>query len=284
LREAARARAAARPAGPDLPFVEQRQTDAGLPLRLYRPDREPRPLVLYLHGGGFVLGDLDSHDAICRWLAQIADVVVLAVDYRRAPEHPGPAAVDDAVSGFGWAMTHLDELGADPLAGIALAGDSSGGALALLAAVDLRRQLTIPSALLLVCPNTDMTLSNPSVQQEGHGWGLETDDLRWFVEQWVPDPRRRDDPEVSPLHANLAGLPPALIVTAEHDPLRDEGDALAEALRDAGVQVHHVPLAGLVHGFIGLGQVSPAAALASHTVFEQFGALVRQTPPEVAAS
>ncbi|HUZ22697.1 MAG TPA: alpha/beta hydrolase [Streptosporangiaceae bacterium] len=275
LRAAARQRAAARPRGPELPVVEDLRTAAGLPVRLYRPAPGGRPLTLYLHGGGFVLGDLDSHDGICRRLAQVAGAAVLAVDYRRAPEHPGPAAVADAVSAFTWAWSRRRELGADPATGIGLAGDSAGGALAVLAAVGLRDRGTPASALLLAYPNADMTLSEPSVEAEGHGWGLEADEVRWFVEQWVPDPRRRADPAVSPVHADLTGLPPAIVATAGHDPLRDEGDHLAGLLAAAGAGVRHLRFPGLVHGFLGLGELSPAAASAADSLFEQFGRLLR---------
>lgn len=187
LRAAARARTAGRPRGPELPLVQDLRTDHGLAVRLYRPSQGLRPTVLYLHGGGFVIGDLESHDGTCRRLAQIADVTVLAVDYRLAPEHPGPAAVEDAVSAFVWARQQLQELGGDPETGVALAGDSSGGALAVLAAVRLHADEMTPTALLLAYPNADMTLRGDSVTQEGHGWGLEADDLRWFVEQWLPE-------------------------------------------------------------------------------------------------
>jgi acetyl esterase len=132
-----------------------------------------------------------------------------------------------------------------------------------------------PSALLLAYPNADMTLRADSVRQEGHGWGLEADDLRWFVEQWLPAPDRCDDPQVSPRHADLTGLPPTLLATAEHDPLRDEGNALAQQLRDVGVEVQHVPHAGLVHGFLGLGHVSVVAAEAGRDLFDRFGDLLR---------
>ena len=275
LRTAAQARAASRPRGPELPLVQDLRTDQGPAVRLYRPTLEPRPAVLYLHGGGFVMGDLESHDDTCRRLAQIADITVLAVDYRLAPEHPGPAAVEDAVGAFAWARQHLQELGGDPAAGVALAGDSAGGALAVLAAVRLHAGGMTPSALLLAYPNADMTLRGDSVAQEGHGWGLEADDLRWFVEQWLPDPERRDDPQVSPRHADLTGLPLTVLATAEHDPLRDEGNALAQQLREVGVEVQHVPHVGLVHGFLGLGHVSEAAAEASRDLFYQFGTLLR---------
>ena len=281
LREDSRRRAAARPRGPALPLVRDLSTAAdsrpGLSLRLYRPATEPRPLVLYLHGGGFVLGDLESHDSICRRLALIADVAVLAVDYRRAPEHPGPAAVDDAVRAFRWAQARLDELGA--AAGTGLAGDSAGGALALLAAVRLRAEGTGAAALLLAYPNADMTLSQPSLRQEGHGWGLEADDVRWSVQQWIPDPARRASPGVSPVHAELSGLPPALLATAEHDPLRDEGGALARLMRAAGGDVRLIAHPGLVHGFLGLASVSSAAERAGGQLFERFGRLLRGDLP-----
>lgn len=271
LRQASRARASSRPRGPELPLVED-LTAGELRMRLYRPALRPRPLTLYLHGGGFVIGDLESHDAICRRLAQIAGTAVLAVEYRRAPEHPGPAAVDDAVRACEWALGHQVRLGGDAAAGIALAGDSAGGALAVLAAARLRSQ--VASALLLAYPNADMTLSEPSVEQEGHGWGLDADDLRWFVEQWIPDPDRRADPRLSPVHADLTGMPPSIIATAGHDPLRDEGAVLARRLARAGSDVTYVHYPGLVHGFLGLDQVSPAAAEASREIFERFGALL----------
>ena len=275
LRSAAQARWASRPRGPELALVQDLRTDQGLAVRLYRPTLDLRPTVLYLHGGGFVMGDLESHDGTCRRLARIADVTVLAVDYRLAPEHPGPAAVEDTVSAFAWARQHLQELGGDPEAGVALAGDSSGGALAVLAAVRTHAGGMTPSALLLAYPNADMTLRADSVTQEGRGWGFETDDLRWFVEQWLPDPDRRDDPQVSPAHADLTGLPPTLLATAEHDPLRDEGNALAQQLHDVGVEVQHVQNGGLVHGFLGLSHVSDAAAEAGRILFDRFGDILR---------
>jgi acetyl esterase len=222
---AARARAAAGP---------RSQHGQGLALRLYRPALEPRPAVLYLHGGGFVMGDLDSHDDTCRRLAKIADVMVLALDYRLAPEHPGPAAVVDAVAAFGWARQRLQELGGDPAGGLAVAGDSAGGALAVLAAVRLHAEGMTPSALLLAYPNADMTLHVAPVSQEGDGPGREADDLCWLVEQWLGDPERADDPGLSPAHADLTGLPATLLATAEHDLLRDEGQALARQLREVG--------------------------------------------------
>jgi acetyl esterase len=161
-------------------------------------------------------------------------------------------------------------------AGISLAGESAGGAIAVLAAIRLRGQPSPASSLLLAYPNADMTLSQPSVEQEGHGWGLDADDLRWFVEQWIPDPRDRANPDFSPVHSDVSGLPPALIATAEHDPLRDEGGMLAGLMRTSGADVTHLPHPGLVHGFLGLAHVSAAAAHAGEDLFRRFGAVVRR--------
>jgi acetyl esterase len=275
LRRSSQADAAARPRGPDLTRVQDVSIDDVLRGRLYRTSPEPRPLVLFTHGGGFVMGDLNSHDRICRRLAASCDVAVLAVDYRRAPEFPAPAAVDDAVRAFGWALSHQDELGVDPGVGIALAGDSSGAAIAVLAAIRLRDSGGPgASALLLLNPNTDMTLSQPSMDEEGAGWGLDAGDMRWFVEQWVPDPGGRADPTVSPLFASLAGLPPTLVATAEHDPLRDEGEEFAMELMTSGVTFEHCRLHGMVHGFMNLDIVSPAAARAGDDVLERFAGML----------
>ena len=275
-REDLRARAALRPAGPPLAVVRDLTLDDAIPARLYRPSIDATPLALFFHGGGFVMGDLDTHDLFCRRLASTSRVTVLSVDYRRAPEYPGPAAVDDGVRAGVWALEHLAELGGDESGGVALAGDSAGGAIAVLTGVRLRALGLNVSAMLLLYPNADMTLSMPSVHDKGHGWGLDVDDLTWFVQQWVPDPERRAAADVSPLHAPLHGLPPTILVTAEHDPLRDEGIALADAIRAAGDDVVHLDYAGLRHGFVGSAHESPAAAQATNESFEQFGQLVRR--------
>jgi acetyl esterase len=275
LRRSSMARAAAIPRGPDLALVRDVTIDDVLGGRLYRSSSDPRPLVLFLHGGGFVLGDLDSHDRICRRLAAACDVAVLAVDYRRAPESPAPAAVDDTVRAFGWALRHQGELGADPGLGIALAGDSSGAAIAALAAIRLHdAEGQDASALLLVNPHTDMTLSQPSMDEKGQGWGLGAEAMGWFVEQWVPDPARRADPQVSPLFADLTGLPPTVVATAEHDPLRDDGEEFALRLMSSGVTFEHCRLRGMVHGFMNLDDVSPAAARAGDDVLRRFARLL----------
>ena len=175
----------------------------GLPLRLYRPATEPRPLVLYLHGGGFVLGDLESHDSICRRLALIADVAVLAVDYRRAPEHPGPAA---------WTMQCARSGGHRHDGTSSAARRRESGLLVTAPAArraagrgaTARRRDGLGGAAAGV-PERRHDPVQPSLRQEGHGWGLEADDVRWSVEQWIPDPARRASPGLSPVHAELAG-------------------------------------------------------------------------------
>ena len=174
LREESRKRTITRPRGPELPIVQDLATTRGTGLRLYRPVAAPRPIVVFAHGGGFVIGDLDSHDRICRRLAQVANATVLAVDYRLAPEHPAPAAIDDIIEAFQWAGENLADIGGAPGLRVGLAGDSEGGTLALLAALRLRGTgpLGMPSALLLAYPSADLTLAQPSVEQEGSGWGL----------------------------------------------------------------------------------------------------------------
>jgi acetyl esterase len=275
LRAAQRARAAIRPTGPAVHHIEDLVAADRIPVRVYRPSDDPRPVVLFAHGGGFVMGDLDSHDSTCRRLAVTADVIVVSVGYRLAPEHPGPAAVDDVCAAYDWALGQDQLFAATDDRRAALAGDSAGGAIAVLAAVRLVSAGKRPLALLLAYPNADMTMSGGSVQEKGAGWGLDGSDLAWFVQAWVPDEARRRDGRVSPLHADLAGVPPTILTTAEHDPLRDEGRALAERMRAAGVSVEHLHEGGLVHGFLGLGTVSAAAADAGQDLFARFGRLLR---------
>ncbi|OPC78943.1 hypothetical protein B4N89_33040 [Embleya scabrispora] len=236
--------------------------------RLYRPTLGAVPLVVYVHGGMWSIGGLESHDRLCRRLAAAARVAVLAVDYRLAPEHPWPAGIDDAVAAFRWAAEHAGEL-CGAVGVPAIAGDSSGGHLAALVCLRMRGAGgPMPAAQFLAFPNTDLTLSRPSTRDKATGWGLTTDAVAWGVENLVPDPVRRADPVVSPLFAaDLAGLPPAVVVTAEHDPLRDEGDEYADRLRAAGVRVRHRCELGMVHGFLTMELVSPAADAAGGRFF-----------------
>jgi acetyl esterase len=283
LRRGRRERAAARRRGPELSSVED-LTAGQVPARLYRPFAEcdpaaaarpapaaavPLATVLYLHGGAWVIGDLESHDRACRRLTHATGAAVLAVDFRRAPEHPWPAAVDDAVAAARWAAGALP----GPLV---LMGDSAGGTIATLACLRLREEGgPRPAAQVLAYPNTDLTLAQPSVREFGTGWDLAAADVAWGAESWVPDPARRADPAVSPLFASdLAGLPPALIVTNAYDPLRDEGEAYARRLAEADTPVRHRREPGMIHGFLTLDTVSPAAAAAGERVFADLVAVL----------
>jgi acetyl esterase len=216
-----------------------------------------RPLLVYLHGGGFVLGDLDTHDAPCRLLCRHADLHVLAVDYRLAPEHPFPAGLEDAVAAFAWARAHAEELGADPER-VAVGGDSAGGNLAaVVSQLAVREGTPAPVLQFLLYPALDRTVDRESLEHFAEGFFLTREDIRWFQQQYS----RADcsDPRISPLLCrDLSGLPPAFVVTAGFDPLRDEGEAYAQALRGAGTRATLRRFDGLVHGFANMGGVSPA--------------------------
>lgn len=231
--------------------------------RLYRAARGPLALTVYAHGGGWTINDLDTHDRLCRRLSQAAGIAVLALDYRLAPEHPWPAAVDDVSDALQWVASNPAELGENTR--VAVAGDSSGGTLATLACLRLRDQspAAMPDLQVMVCPNTDLTGSQPSMREKANGYGLTADGVHFFNSQWVPDTTMWSAPGVSPLFApDLTGLPPAVIVTAEHDPLRDEGEAYAARLAESGVAVELRREHGLIHGFVTLDDVSPACAAA----------------------
>jgi acetyl esterase/lipase len=278
LRAAAAERAATRPAGPPV-SVSDLSVPGGGPARLYRPAGGGAAVVLFLHGGGFVIGDLDTHDRACRRLADRSGVSVLALHYRRAPEHPWPAAVDDAVAALRWIASRPAVLGLPAGAAVAVAGDSAGGTLAALACLRLRGEApeAAPAVQLLAYANTDLAGSGGSMQSQGHGFGLEAADVEWFSAQWVPDPARRTDPRVSPLREpDLAGLPAAIVITCEHDPLRDQGEAYAERLRAAGVPVRARREAGLVHNFLLWDTISPACAAAGDRVADDLAAALRR--------
>jgi acetyl esterase len=277
LRTASDERAAARPVGPSMYEVtDQRLTDLSVPTRLYRPSADRLPLLVLMHGGGWVFGGLASHEALCRRIAAASKVAVLAVDYALAPEAPWPAAVDDCVAVTTWALEHASDLVGRP--DVAVIGDSAGGNLAALTCLRLR-DADAPALVgqVLLYPNTDLTFGHESVPAKAVGWGLTADDALWFAEQFVPDGSMRSNPRVSPLfETDLSGLPPAVVVTAEHDILRDEGDAYAAALRAAGVPVVHRCEPGLIHSFIGLEQQSAAAHAASNRVFNDITVLLHR--------
>jgi acetyl esterase len=233
--------------------------DGPLRARHYAPDEPggPHPLLLFLHGGGFVVGDLDVYDEPCRVLCRHGGVHVLAVEYRLAPEHPFPAPGEDVVAALDWALDHAAELGADP-ARVAVGGDSAGGNLAALAAQHAERR---PCLQLLIYPAADMHTERPSQELFAEGFYLTAADREWYHRHYFSGPGGPDvdDPRALPLaRGELDGLPPAFVVTAGFDPLRDEGEAYAEALRDAGIPVLLRRFGNLIHGFINMGGVSPA--------------------------
>jgi len=278
VREFQQARVAARPAGPPVESVTELRIAGSIDGRLYRPAPDGGvALTVFLHGGMWTIGSLDSHDRLCRRMALATGSAVLAVDYRRAPEHPAPAAVDDAVAALSWASARRAELAGDGRCPMLVAGDSSGGNLAALACLRLRTQKAfLPDVQVLVYPNTDLTLSLPSIRQKEVGWGITTDDIAWGIEGWVPDAARRADPAVSPLfEPDLGGLPTALIVTAEHDPLRDDGEEYAARLEAAGTSVLVRREPAMIHGFLTLDLQSPAAAAAGQRVFEDMSRLIK---------
>ena len=231
--------------------------------RLYVPEAATAALVVYYHGGGWVVGDLDTHDTVCRALARSSGARVLSVDYRLAPEHPFPAGVDDALAAFRDAAARAGELGADP-SRVAVAGDSAGGHLATVTAMLAARDERAPAYQLLIYPVTDCLQVAASRLQFGEGFLLTKENMDWYEENFIGGADRAD-PRISPLHADsLAGMAPALVVTAGFDPLRDEGEAYAARLRDAGVPVMLRRHPGYVHGFthIRVGGAGPREALA----------------------
>jgi acetyl esterase len=221
--------------------------------RLYVPEgaSKPSPLLVYLHGGGWVVCDLDTHDSACRFLAREAGVLVLSIDYRLAPEHPFPAAVDDAHAAFRFGMEHARELGADPAA-VAIGGDSAGGNLAaVVSQLAVSEGGPVPAFTLNIYPATDLSEKRESYRLFGDGFLLTEAQMDWYRMNYLPDEAAALDPRASPLLADdLSGLPPTYIATAGFDPLRDEGEEYARRLREAGVRVALRRHRGLVHGFL----------------------------------
>ena len=227
---------------PGVKSVEDQDAD-GVPVRIYRPAGGERSALVYLHGGGWVLGGLDSHGPLCQTLAARSGQAVVAVDYRLAPEHRYPAAVEDAWTAFRWAHARFDRL--------AVGGDSAGGQLSATVARRARDAGLGLALQALVYPATDHGGEWPSYRQYTTGPAFHAAEMQWFWEQYLDDPSRAGEPECSPLRGDdLSGLAPALVLTAEHDPLRDEGEAYAHALRQAGVPVTLHRYDGLIHGFL----------------------------------
>jgi acetyl esterase len=222
--------------GPRLRHVEDVDAD-GVPARFYR-DSDGGPVLVYAHGGGWVMGDLETHDGLCRHLARASGWAVLAVDYRLAPESPFPAAVEDVSTAVGWARRH---------GAVALAGDSAGGQLAAVVARRERDAGRPVAAQVLICPALDPDMAYPDLDD----YGLHTDEMRFFWDAFAPAPVARSDPDLNPFRvADLSGLPPAVVITAELDVLHDEGERYAAALLAAGVPVVSVRHQGVNHNFV----------------------------------
>jgi acetyl esterase len=234
--------------------VADRRSPGGVPVRVYEP-RHPRGgTLIYLHGGGWVLGDLDTHDPLCRRVANATGARVVSAGYRLAPEHPFPAALDDAEDVLRWLWTE------DPGRPLGVAGDSAGASLTAGLALRARDQHVPLTAQLLLYPATDPAMTSPSIVENGEGYFLTRHDMAWFYQQYLPA-GPASAPEADLAHADVAGAAPAIVATAEFDPLRDEGSAYAEYLTRAGVPTRYVPGPGLIHGFASfLGVVNAADA------------------------
>ncbi|TCC26457.1 alpha/beta hydrolase [Kribbella sindirgiensis] len=221
--------------------------------------------MVFFHGGGWVVGDLGTHDALCRAIAADAGIRVLSVDYRLAPEAPAPTAAEDAIAAFTWAVDHAEDLGADPTL-VAVGGDSAGGNLAAVVAQQtVRRGLPRPALQVLLYPAVDLVARRPSRDLFSEGFLLTEEDIIWYRDHYTPDPTLRPDPIVSPLRAeDLTGLPPTYLTTAGFDPLRDEGLEYATALKAAGNPLTHAHHPTLPHGHANLLTV-PGTTRAAQT-------------------
>ncbi|RXK46644.1 alpha/beta hydrolase [Halorientalis pallida] len=261
------AMAAMRGGGEDVATVENFEIqgpDGALPVRLYQPDGDgPHPVLVYFHGGGFVIGSLETHDALCRSITNAADCAVLSVDYRLAPEHPFPAAVEDAYAAVEWVAEHGDHVDADTDR-IAVGGDSAGANLAAATTLavqdrggpELAHQVLIYPAVSSPVLDADFD----SYEENAEGYFLETESMEWFVDQYIQDEIHLRNEYFAPLLADdLSGVPPASILTAEFDPLRDEGTVYADRLEDAGVDVTLDHYEDMIHGFATMVGVVDAA-------------------------
>ncbi len=258
--------------GPKLPLAHVEDVSVPAPsgalrLRLYRPAEGRLPVALFLHGGGWTVNDVDTHDDLCRQLAKRSGWLLASLDYRRAPEHKHPAQLEDAQLAYRWLLDRAESIGGDP-AHLAVVGESSGAMTAATLTVLLRdRGMPLPVYQVLAYPATDMIDRWPSYSERATGYILDRELMRWYFGNYLPPDATPETPYLYPLATDdLSGLPPTLILTAEFDPLRDEGIAYAERLAGAGGTVEHVHAADQMHGFLLLGRVVPAAAaLVDHT-------------------
>lgn len=243
--------------------------DGDLPARIYRPagDGALRPIVLYFHGGGWVLADLDAYDATPRAIAARTGAVVVSAHYRLAPEHKFPAAHEDALEAYRWVIEEAEALGGDP-SRIAVMGESAGGNLAINVAIAARDEgLPLPTHQVLITPVAGVDMETPSYQINEHARPLNKAMMGWFVGHALADAQAQEDPRIDLVgRADLSGLPPTTLITAEIDPLRWEGQALAEKLRAAGVAVNAVDFEGVTHEFFGMSEVVRDARLAQEAV------------------
>ncbi|MBX5450693.1 alpha/beta hydrolase [Thermogemmatispora sp.] len=248
-----------------------------IPIRVYTPAGSgPFPLLVFFHGGGWVICNLETHDGLCRSLANGSGCVVVSVDYRLAPEHKFPAAVEDCYAATCWVAEHAAELNGDAQR-LAVGGDSAGGNLTAVV-THLARERGGPPLVfqLLIYPATDFTAETPSRRENGQGYSLTLADMLWFANHYLNSPDEARNPLVSPmLREDLRGLPPALVITAEYDPLRDEGELYGERLREAGVPVTIHRYEGMIHGFltppIPLTQTQEAIAECCQALRRAFG-------------
>jgi acetyl esterase len=239
-----------------------------IPVRIYTPaGSEPFPLLVYFHGGGWVVCDLDTHDGACRSLANGAGCVVVSVDYRLAPEHKFPAAPEDCYAATKWVAEHAAEIGGDP-ARLAVGGDSAGGNLAAVVSQMARDRGGPRLALqVLIFPVTDFTAQNASKRENNEGYDLSVEDMAWFSNHYLNSKQDELNPLASPMLAtDLGGLPSALIITAEYDILRDEGEDYGRRLQEAGVPVTISRYAGMIHGFFGMPRTFAKATVAMNEV------------------
>jgi acetyl esterase len=248
---------------PSLPRIEDIRIPgpAGeIPARLYSStvEKRPQPTVAYFHGGGWVQGDLETHHGLCARLARHAGALIVAVDYRLAPEHKFPAAVDDCLAAYRWLRTKGRDLGADTTK-VAVAGDSAGGNLsAVVSQLAASSGVPVPTCQVLIYPAVDFSLDTESHRELADGHVIPRDRILWYMEQYLKGEADKADLRASPLRApSLKGQPPAMIVTAGFDPLRDEGRAYGDRLREAGVDVVHREYTGQIHAFVSLTKAIP---------------------------
>ncbi len=242
-------------------------------VRTYLPLADRGRLVTFLHGGGWTVGDIDTHDSVCRRIATALGAVVVSVDYRRAPEHPHPGPLQDGIVAAEWAAATFT--GREHV----IAGDSAGGGLSVGISMHERDNGGITfAAQLLVYPPADPAMRSESIRTYATGYLGDVDDLRWYYEQYLTEPEHHTDPAIDLLNADLRELAPTVVCTAEFDPLHDEGVELADRLAAAGVTVRHIPALGLTHGFLLMADIVPSAATATSDVLAAVEEMLTSVP------